>query len=340
MTPPNDRWLRIVGPLGLYAFVAVFFRLDWYFKLPFKTLLFNDGIAIVAGILFWQVGRWVVLQVQERLPGLNNTPRRLVRLLLLLPLLVTVAWLFRHLIRFAIDGTFLYFGTPVELSRTIGIQIFYHFIYFTVYEGWYVLRQWQRETVETSTLEKVSLQGQLDALQQQVNPHFLFNSLNSLSSLIAENPNRADTFLEELTAVFRYLLQASNHRFVPLRDELEFVRSFAHLLQTRYESGLTFDVAIDATLDDRQIPPLTLQILIENAVRYNVVLAERPLHIRIYTTPDARLHVANTLQRKTLRVATAGSGLTNLALRYELLNQGHLTVEEKPEWFTVSLPLV
>ena len=336
----RDTRLRLLGPVGLYLFVSTFFRFDLYHKQSFHTLATNVAIALTAGLICWQLARWVVLWIQQHYPGLANTRQRLWWLFVVLPFLVGFAWILRHFIRFLIDGRFVYYTTAVELSRNIGIQIFYHFIYFAVYEGWYILRQWHRETVETNTLEKVSLQSQLTSLQHQVNPHFLFNSLNSLSSLIGENPQRADTFLDELTTVFRYLLQASERNLVALQDEVTFIRSYGHLLQTRYQGGLWLDISIDSSYNARLIPPLTLQMLVENAVRYNVILPEQPLHIRIATTPDGRFSVANTLQRKTLRVDTAGAGLANLTVRYELLNEGKLIIEEQPDWFVVSLPLV
>lgn len=340
MRAPSDTRLRFLGPIALYVFVSVFFRLDLYNGLSLETILLNAAIALTAGVACWQIARWVVLRIQRYYPGLVNTRRRLFRLLAVLPVLVGIAWFMRHAIRYLITGTFTFYSGPIELSRNIGIQIFYHFIYFSIYEGWYILRQWQRDTIETGLLEKVSLQSQLTSLQHQVNPHFLFNSLNSLSSLISENPLRADSFLEELTAVFRYLLQASDRRLVPLREELSFIRSYGHLMQTRYQTGLKLDISVDATHEDMLVPPLTLQVLVENAVHYNVIMPDQPLHIRIFTTPGQRLYVANTLQRKNLRVETGGAGLTNLATRYQLLNQGELIIEEQPGWFIVSLPLV
>ncbi|GAB2535560.1 sensor histidine kinase [Spirosoma aerophilum] len=340
MKPTSDLRLRLLGPVGLYLFVALFFRLDWYFKLPPKTSLFNDAIALTMGIICWQIARWVVLQIQHRNPGLANTRRRLLWLAIALPFLVNFAWVIRLTARFLIDGKFLYFSSAVELSRNIGIQIFYHFIYFAVYEGLYILRQWKRETIETNTLEKVSLQSQLASLQHQVNPHFLFNSLNSLSSLIAENAGQADTFLDELTSVFRYLLQASERQLVTLSEEVNFIRSYFHLLETRYRTGLVLELAIDPAHMALCLPPLTLQVLVENAVRYNVILPDKPLHIRIYTTSDQRLHVANTLQPKIIRVDTMGSGLDNLATRYQLLSQGEMEIEDQSGWFTVGLPLI
>ncbi|MBO0952579.1 sensor histidine kinase [Fibrella forsythiae] len=339
MKPLNDTRLRLLGPIGLYLFVAVFFRLDWYLTLPLDKLLINDPIALFWGLVCWQLARWVVLKIQARYPGLSNTHTRLLWLLACLPALVCLAWFLRHATRFLLDGHFFYFGSAVELSRTIGIQLFYHFIYFTIYEGWYILRQWQHETVEVNALENASLQSQILSLQHQVNPHFLFNSLNSLSALIADDPNRAELFLDELTTVFRYLLQASSRSSVTLGEELAFVRAYIHLLQARYDTGLQLDVAVDASQEEAYLVPLTLQTLIENVIRYNVILPEQPLRIRIYTE-QGRLFVANTLQRKTLRVAMAGSGLTNLAMRYKLTNYGQLAINETAGWFVVSLPLV
>ena len=340
MNPFNDSRLRILGPVGLYVFVSVFFRLDLYLTISLKSFLNNLAIAIPAGILCWQIARWVVIRIQQRYPGLANTRQRLLWLLAVLPVLVGFAWLLRHVIRFLIDGTFQYYTNAIELSRNIGIQIFYHFIYFAIYEGWYSLKEWQRETIETNSLEKVSLQSQLTSLQQQVNPHFLFNSLNSLSSLISESPVQADAFLGELTSVFRYLLQASDYQLISLDDELEFIRSYFHLLQTRYQAGLILELSVEPSRGHWFIPPLALQVLVENAVRYNVILPQKPLHIRIYTGADHRIFVANTLQLKILRVETAGAGLGNLATRYQLLNEGDLLIEEQPGWFVVSLPLM
>lgn len=340
MSSLPDTRLRLLGPVGLYVFVSVFFRLELYTNTSLTTLAGNAAIALTAGVICWQLARWVVLQIQRHAPGLANTRQRLWWLLASLPVLVGFAWFLRHFIRFLLTGSFQYYSTAIELSRNIGIQIFYHFVYFALYEGWYILRQWQRETIETSTLEKVSLQSQLTSLQHQVNPHFLFNSLNSLSSLIGENPMQADAFLDELTAVFRYLLQASEHQLVSLHNEVAFIRSYFHLLKTRYQTGLVLNVSVDEAYESLLIPPLTLQVLVENAVRYNVILPHQPLHIHIYTSPDQRLIVANTLQRKTLRLETGGAGLTNLATRYKLLNEGELMVEEQAGWFVISLPLI
>lgn len=126
MRSKNDTWLRFLGPVGLYVFVSLFFRLDLYVQLPLNKILVNAIIALTAGIICWNLARGVIFRIQQRYPGLVNIRQRLWWLLAALPVLVSFAWLLRHMIRFLVEGTFQYFTTAVELSRNIGIQIFYH----------------------------------------------------------------------------------------------------------------------------------------------------------------------------------------------------------------------
>ncbi|QJW92333.1 histidine kinase [Spirosoma taeanense] len=340
MNVSNDTALRIIGPFVLYAFVGFFFRLDWYFILPLKTLIQNDLIAFTAGMVCWQIARWVVLRIQRHLPGLSNTPKRLLVLLLLLPILANFAWLLRHSARFLIDGQFLYFRTAVELSRTLGIQLFYHFVYYVIYEGGYILREWQRAYVEREELEKSNLQTQLSSLQHQVNPHFLFNSLNSVSALIGENPQQAEEFVEELSSVYRYLLRANEENLTSLATELEFIRSYCHLLQTRHGDSLQLVMNVAPHYQQYQLPPLTLQLLVENAVKHNVILPDKPLFIHITTTDTADLVVSNNLQRRTVRVQSNGLGLNNILTKYRVMGHNEPTVQEQAGQFVVTLPLM
>ncbi|WP_266366547.1 sensor histidine kinase [Tellurirhabdus rosea] len=340
LKPVNDNVLRLLGPIVLYAFVGFFFRLDWYLTLPPQTLLKNDLIALTAGLICWQIARWVVLRVQARWPGFDNTPRRILLLLLLLPLLANFAWLLRHSARYLIDGQFLYFKTAVELGRTLGIQLFYHFIYYVIYEGGYILREWQRTYIQKEELEKSNLQTRLSSLQHQVSPHFLFNSLNSVSSLISENPQQAEEFVEELSSVYRYLLRANEESLTPLATELEFIQSYYHLLQTRHGDALKLILNIEPAYTAYQIPPLTLQLLVENAVKHNIILPEQPLVIQITTDKKAQLTVSNNLQRKNVQVFSHGIGLANILKKYRVMGQQEPTVQERNDRFEVILPLV
>lgn len=192
------------------------------------------------------------------------------------------------------------------------------------------LRKMQQEKTEM----------QMRALQSQINPHFLFNGLNTLSSLIDENPGQAGEFVDELSKVYRYLLRSNEAELTTLGVELSFINSYFHLLKTRFGGSVHLDVAIQETYNDALLPPLTLQLLVENAVKHNVVLRQTPLHIRIRTTTDQQLIVENTLQRKTIRVESNGVGLSNIADKYKLLNQPAPRIEEQNGWFRVTLPLL
>ncbi|GAB2576858.1 histidine kinase [Spirosoma areae] len=189
-------------------------------------------------------------------------------------------------------------------------------------------------------LEKEKTEVHIRALQAQVNPHFLFNSLNSLSALIDDDTEQAGLFLDELSSVYRYLLRANNQILTPLSAELAFIQSYSHLLQTRHGNALRVVWQVDPPLLNRQLPPLTLQLLVENAVKHNIALPDQPLTIAIATDAHNRLQVRNNVQRKTMRVASNGVGLANIWSKYQMLNQPAPTILEDDGEFVVTLPLI
>ncbi|WP_428665178.1 sensor histidine kinase [Runella sp.] len=331
---------RIIGPILVFAFVEFFFRLVWYVASPLETILKNDLIMLTAAIISWQVARWTVLSIQQRFPGLVHARKRLLLLLALMPVLGNFAWILAHSVWFITDGHFLYFDSVVDYCRTLGIQLFCHIIYYAIYEGSYSFREWKRDYIEKDELEKINLQSQLTSLQHQVNPHFLFNSLNSLSSLISESPAQAEEFVEELSSVYRYLLRDNAQNLTTLAAELAFIRSYYLLLKTRHGNGLTLQVNVAQELQSYQMPPLTMQLLIENAVKHNVVFPEQPLRITIETNALQQLVISNNLQRRKVRVASNGVGLSNIMAKYEMLGQKRPMVQDDGERFIVTLPLI
>lgn len=207
-------------------------------------------------------------------------------------------------------------------------------------EGASTIVQWQDTLSESEQLKKVTLQSRLDGLKDQVNPHFLFNSLNSLSSLISEDPKMASKFLDEMSKVYRYLLRNNEEGLTTLTAELQFVRSYFHLLKTRYGDGIDIRINVDAACMNAQIPPLTLQLLIENAVKHNVILKEQPLQIDIIAHNDGKLLVKNCLQPKVVKLPSTKIGLNNIKSKYKLLNQPDIEVRETGKEFIVSVPLI
>jgi hypothetical protein len=340
----NDTRLRLFGPLVLFFFGALFFRVKLALSYTTIELVRYFIVGIVSGYICWNLTRWLVRLIQQNYPGLMQTRYRAGLLLLAFPFLVNIGYFIRyfgHIVIYPHVGESpVLFDVNFFISylETIGIQIFYHILYIGIYEGSYIFIQWRKTNLEKEALLRTQWQGRFEVLKNQVNPHFLFNSLNTLSSLIAENPNLAEEFVDDMASVYRYLLQTNERELTTLRRELEFIDSYYHLLKTRYGSGLSLEVFVTEDDRDAQLPPLTLQMLVENAVKHNMMLPEQPLRIEIETA-DGLLRVKNVLQRKNVRVESNHVGLSNIASKYKLLNLPSPTIEEKDGFFMVVLPL-
>jgi hypothetical protein len=211
-----------------------------------------------------------------------------------------------------------------------------------VIQNFFELRRIEKEKEE---LKKAHLQSQLDSLKTQVNPHFLFNSINTAISLIPAAPRKAEAFLIELSSVYRYLLQANEKQLTTLQQELQFAHSYFHLMKTRFGEAIRLEVTIDERWLSYQLPSLTLQLLLENAVKHNVVSPAKPLTITLCTETmqedgTAFLTVKNNLQRKTRSVPSAKMGLNNILSKFRLLNESDVIITDRDGHFTVMLPLL
>lgn len=203
----------------------------------------------------------------------------------------------------------------------------------------------QREHLESELavqqLKQQMSEVQMRALEAQLNPHFLFNSLNSLSSLIADEPRKAEAFVDEMATVYRYLLQNNDAGLTTLSRELGFINSYYHLLKTRYGRGVNLKICVDNKYMSYQLPPLTLQLLVENAVKHNIVMAEQPLDIEICTDVKGWLVVCNNLQRRPSgQVKSTGKGLLHILTKYQMLKQPEPVVQDTDGNFMVALPLM
>lgn len=337
LIPFSDAKLRIFGPIVLFLIGTLFFRLNWYFELPTIDVLISDAIALISGYICWEYTRWVIRRLQQRYPGVAYTRTRFMWLLIAFPFFVYFSILVRTGIR--IPMGFIRRTTLPQYIYTVGIQIFYNSVYIIINEGIYVLREWQKSHAAKEALKKASLQTQLDSLKNQINPHFLFNSLNALTALIAESPPKAETFVDEISSVYRYLLRNNEQELATVHEELGFIESYFHLLKTRYGDGIQLHLEGLKEYDTYRLPPLTLQVLVENAVKHNAILPDSPLLITI-SIDDHQLIVQNNIQRKTTKVASNKVGLVNIAAKYRLLDRGSIDIIDDNRYFTVRLPLI
>ena len=203
----------------------------------------------------------------------------------------------------------------------------------------YLVRRQQLVIIENQQLQAESIRNQYEALKNQLNPHMLFNSLNTLRSLVRENQDRAQEYIQELSHVLRYTLQSNESQCVTLREEMDFVSAYIFLMKMRYEDNLIFDIQINNTLENYFLPPMAIQVLIENAVKHNEISNRRPLTICIATDNDYGISVTNPIQPKLTATSGTGVGLANLAKRYKLLFRQDILISEE-QCFTVRIPLI
>lgn len=201
----------------------------------------------------------------------------------------------------------------------------------------------EREILQLQTkaqiLEKEKTQVQYENLKQHLNPHFLFNSLTSLSSLIRINQKLAGEFLDGMSRIYRYILQSKDSELVPLKDEIRFIQTFISLQKTRFNEGLQVNLRIEEEYMHQKIVPVTLQNLIENAIKHNIVDAETPLVIELFVE-DGYLLVKNNLQKKSFVDTSNKQGLDNLLSLYKYLSDRPMLIEEDAHYFTVKIPLI
>lgn len=201
-----------------------------------------------------------------------------------------------------------------------------------------IVSKWIAAQQEVEALWQLQMKNDYNALQDQLNPHFLFNNLSVLKSMIQYDPAAAVTFTQDFTDTYRYVLQSHDRSTVSLEEELEFIRSYLDLHRVRLGIGLKVEYGIDQALAGRRIPPLSLQLLVENAIKHNVASAEQPLILRIFTAEESII-VENNIQSRVSSYSTS-KGLKNLMARYEFLTEKKVTVTDSGKQFKVELPLL
>jgi len=199
--------------------------------------------------------------------------------------------------------------------------------------------------LQNGKLVTENIQNQYQTLKNQLNPHMLFNSLNTLQSLVRENPDKAQDYIRELSRVLRYTLQDNDKHTVALREEVAFVDAYIFLMKMRYEDNLVFEMYIDNCLSEYCLPPLSIQTLVENAIKHNEISNRKPLTVTIRTVvaageKNAYLCVENNLQPRRTASSGTGIGLTNLSKRYDLLFGKEIQIRETGNRFSVCIPII
>ncbi len=329
---------RIVRTYTIILFVtgvAYIVRLvSGQFTDEFNTILFFLSFILIS--ISWELLRWVNAQLNKVYPFEKSIPNRIA---LQLAIGTAFAFVFRFLIyefgepylSFKLDRLFMVSTWVLYVMASAGIN--------SIFITRYFIDRWKDSLVQTERLEKEKAQVQFDNLKNQLNPHFLFNALTSLNSLISENPALASRFLQHLSKVYRYVLQNKEKNFVSLETELDFIGNYVFLAETRFQEALKIRMDIPASSKEKAIVPVTLQILIENALKHNVMDVHRPLTIDIFVSGDD-LVVSNNLQLRNLVETSNRQGLENLRSLYRFLSDRPIEIENKEKRFSVRIPLL
>ena len=227
-----------------------------------------------------------------------------------------------------------------KLRLSILVAVALTLVASTMWEAEYVLVKWKESLREKEQVQQLAIQHEFEMLKSQVNPHFLFNCFNTLSSLIGEDPKQAEIFLNELSKVYRYLLRNNEDGLTTLKNELQFIQSYFKLLNTRHGSAIQYNIETDKRYDNYLLPSLSIQLLVENAVKHNVLSKNYPLTIEIFTAAGNKLVVNNNLQRRSKKPPSNKVGLGNIRSKYELLHEEGFHVLEDAKNYTVVLPLI
>lgn len=333
----HDFWFRIIGiPFLGFLIPIVFFgnSLDDGFGAYMTQWLEGSFYSL----LYWEGTRLILINIRKQYPNFEDARKRI---LLQVIIVLFYAGIISILSRLIFNFLFLPIRGPEEHPPTGAIGIFgVIFLMMSLYESIYFYYQLKLSIEEREKAKREHLRSELEGLRNQVNPHFLFNSLNTLMNIVSEDQNLAIHFLKKLSKVYRYVLESRQEPLIALKEELDFMESYIFLQKERFQSNLVVEVEIPEAFQDYQIIPLATQILFENAIKHNIVSSKHPLHIRIFINPAHKLVVQNNLQRKKSVLHSTKVGLENVQTRYRIFTHQKVDIAENEQYFSVALPLI
>lgn len=324
--------------LAIYSYLNILFTVgEKLFDFEVSRLtLFIVLLAVV--LMVWELNRLIEINLSRIAQFFGNKIHPLI--LLFLGSIINVA------ITCSLVLTILYIAEGISFPIQVGhmtlllafgfrVNLFLNCINAIVF---YMNRS-KKAQLEAEQFKKISIEAQFEALRNQINPHFLFNSFNVLSSLVYKDADTSAKFIGQLSLVYRYLLYSQEKKVVALQDEMEFIRAYLYLLEIRFGNNLVVTIENLSNTTDQYVAPATLQMLIENAIKHNVVSQKNPLTIRI-TKEDDTLIISNNLQLKAVKEPSTQVGLKNIISRYVFLSDRKVVIKQDEKQFTVTLPLL
>lgn len=337
--PNKIEWISFFALMPVIAGGCCFvlFGSGWFKIL--NLWFFGFLFTMTVGLFIWYLDVLFTRQIHDMFAAYSDTLKRLVALLAkqILIIALSVSLFLAGIMQMPIEG---FHASISQFWMCFGIALGISCIAMIIWEGDYIFQQWKESICENEKYTQLGLQTEFDVLKSQVNPHFLFNCFNTLSSLITEDKQKAEIFLDELSKVYRYLLRNNEDGMSSLKNEIIFIGSYFELLKTRHGEAVQLQLDIDKRYDDYLLPSLSLQLLVENAVKHNSLSKNYPLNIEVFTTAGNKLIVNNNVQCRAQKAPSGKVGLKNISMKYELIRQPGFQVMNDGKNFTAVLPLI
>jgi len=331
MKPSFAASMRRVAIVSILGIVAIIFLGE---VLEITHLYHRPGYIITAviGVNMLSEGNVIINRIlNKKMPWYGKLKQRIITQLgLSFSWLVIITFLFSIL-------------SPHTVTKGAIMSFLFGTLFILFYNGILIMKNFaynlQQSIVENEKLKQAKLHADYLALQNQLNPHFLFNSFSVLISEIQYNQERAVEFVQKMSDVYRYVLQQRNSTTTTLNAELNFIKDYQFLHQIRMGNALIIDININPEHLNLQLPPITLQVLLENAIKHNRATNKQPLYIQIKSTHEKQITITNTLNPKSTSFST-GIGIKNIVARYKLLTKQEVLIKDNQKNFSVTLPLL
>jgi sensor histidine kinase YesM len=332
----KDKKYRLLYMLGIGLMISIlfkplFFREDPFFDAIFIVITMATVVIIEGNLRIdnWLNGKYAWIIMPKKRIIFQFLTSLIYTVLLLYVLMYTI-----HILK---SGKYEWFNPKMK-------QVFIPAIFSTITViaidiGYQFFKSWRQSLIEVEKYKTESANAQLQNLKNQLNPHFLFNNLSVLTSLVYKNQDKAVDFINELSKVYRYVLENKSSELVPLQEELAFLDHYIYLLKIRFEEGISFDINIDKNKFSAYLPPMCLQMLVENTIQHNETSQANPLKVLIYTN-DNLVIVENPIQPRSDKTESSQTGLKNIQSRYAFFTAQKIQIINDGKVFKVVLPLI
>lgn len=330
----DDRLLRIIGIPVLGFFLPIIF-MNNFWELPQNMKLMQWGISTFFTAIDWHLGISIFVYFRWKFPEIKDTVKKLS--LQYFVLIGTVLLLcFSCMIYLPTEAMKL---KGEQMSNIIVASLSATLIVAGIYESKYYLTKWKNSLLETERLKKENARAHLAALQTQVNPHFLFNSLNTLTAIIPENPDLSVRFVQRLSHFYRSIIDFKDQNLISVEKELSCLESYIFLLSIRFDESLKVNLDELKKINEEVLVPLSLQIILENVVKHNVISQHNPMEIK-FALEDDYIVLRNPLRPKISASESTKTGLSNISKRYKLLSENEVIVYKTKAYFEVKIPRI